>query len=93
MYTAARESMWTFIQMEKPRKWCTCVSPEPSVLGGSSSRYDFGDEDTGIFTDVGVVCAARDAEAQPRVSLDIKQVMTVLKEQWGMFHTGQMCGA
>lgn len=45
-------------------------SPEPSVLGCGSSRDDFGDEDAGVFTDVGVVCAARDAEAQSRVTLD-----------------------
>lgn len=50
--------------------WFFRVSPEPSVLGSSSSRNDFGDEDTGVFTDVGVVCAACDAEAQPRVSLE-----------------------
>lgn len=46
------------------------VSPEPSVLGSGSSRYDLGDEDAGVFTDVGVVGAARDAEAQSRVPLD-----------------------
>ena len=46
------------------------VSPEPSVLGSGSSRYDFGDEDARVFTDVRVVCAARDAEAQSRVTLD-----------------------
>lgn len=48
----------------------TLVSPEPSVLGGGSSRYDFGDEDARVFTDVRVVCAACDAEAQSRVTLD-----------------------
>lgn len=46
------------------------VSPEPSVLGCSSSRYDFSDEDAGVFADVGVVCTTRDAEAQSRVTLE-----------------------
>lgn len=44
-------------------------SPQPAILGGGSSRDDLGDEDAGVFTDVRVVCAACDAEAQPRVTL------------------------
>lgn len=44
-------------------------SPQPAVLGRCSSRYDLCDEDAGVFTDVRVVCAAGDAESQPRVTL------------------------
>lgn len=46
------------------------ILPEPSVLGGGSSPDDFGDEDAGVLPDVGVVRAARDAEAESRVALE-----------------------
>lgn len=53
------------------------ASPEPSILRRRSSGDHFGDEDAGVFTDVRVVSAACDAEAQPRVSLETT-VITVL---------------
>lgn len=39
-------------------------SPQPSILGGGSSRDDFGDEDAGVVAHVGVVSSSRYAEAK-----------------------------
>lgn len=38
-------------------------SPESAVFGGRPSSDDLGDEDPGVVSDVGVVCAAGNAEA------------------------------
>lgn len=40
------------------------VLPQPSVLGCSSSRYDFGDEDAGVVAHMGVVRSPCYAKAQ-----------------------------
>lgn len=45
------------------------VSPQPSILGSSSSWDDFSDEDAGVVAHVGVVSSSRYAEAKARVSL------------------------
>ncbi len=41
----------------------------PSILSCSSSRYDFGDEDTGVVAHMWVVCSSCYAEAKAWVTL------------------------
>lgn len=59
------------VELDRPQQQLLMeqFSPQPAVLGSCSSRYDLCDEDAGVFTDVRVVCAAGDAESQPRVTL------------------------
>lgn len=52
---------------------CAAAPPQPSILGGGSSRYDFGDEDAGVVAHVGVVGSTRYAESEARVSLQQKR--------------------
>lgn len=47
-------------------------TPESSVLSCSSPRYNFGDEDGGVFSDVWVINPSCDAEAQARIALNRK---------------------
>lgn len=39
-------------------------APESSILSCSTSRYNLGDEDGGIFSDVGVISPSCDTEPQ-----------------------------
>lgn len=56
--------------------------PESSILGCSSPRDDFGDKDWWVFSNVGVICASSNTEAQSWVTLLIKtetEAMLVVK--------------
>lgn len=43
--------------------------PEPAISSSSTSLNDLGDVDAGVISNVRVVCASRNAEAQPSASL------------------------
>lgn len=46
-------------------------APESSILGCSSSRYNLGDEDRGVISNVGVISPSSDTEAEAWVTLRI----------------------
>lgn len=46
-------------------------APESSILGCSSSRYNLGDEDRGVISNVGVIGPSSDTEAEAWVTLRI----------------------
>lgn len=55
-------------------------APESSILGCSSSRYNLGDEDRGVISNVGVVGPSSDTEAEAWVTLRIDtDTQSVLK--------------
>lgn len=68
-------------------KATVCVfAPESSILGCSSSRYNLGDEDRGVISNVGVIGPSSDTEAEAWVTLRIDtDTQSVLKVKKALF--------
>lgn len=61
-------------------------SPKSPVLSSGAPWDHFSDKDAGVFSNVRVVCATCDAEAQPRICLDTKMENVLLKQQITRFY-------